>query len=61
MDEVYGEVEKLADPSDELERDEMGYRPIGGDAVFEETMLARQKKIERPGLGEFKKLSLLGV
>lgn len=61
MDEVYGEVEKPADPSEELERDETGYRPIGGDAVFEETMLARQKKIERPTLGEFKKLSLLGV
>lgn len=61
MDEVYGEVEKPVDPSDELERDEMGYRAIGGDAVLEETMLARQKKIERPVLGEFKKLSLLGV
>lgn len=61
MDDVYGVEEKPIDPSEELERDEMGNRAIGGDAVYEETMMARQKKVERPVLGEFKKLSLLGV
>lgn len=54
--DVFGE-EARPDPVE----DENGYRPIGGDAVFAESMEARKQEIKMPVIGEFKKLGLLGV
>ncbi len=58
MDIVYGEEKAEVD---QAEVDENGYRPVGGDAVFVETMMAREKKMKRPVLGDFHRLRLLGV
>ncbi|KFX90102.1 hypothetical protein O988_08339 [Pseudogymnoascus sp. VKM F-3808] len=58
--EVYGQAEE-AKEVEEGEVDENGYRPIGGDAVLAESMEASQRAKVAPVIGEFKKLSLLGV
>ncbi|CZR59702.1 related to killer toxin insensitive protein 3 [Phialocephala subalpina] len=41
--------------------DENGYRAIGGDAVFQESLEAAGKKKEAPVIAAFEKLSLLGT
>ncbi|CZS90540.1 related to killer toxin insensitive protein 3 [Rhynchosporium agropyri] len=43
-----------------LVADENGYRPIGGDAVFQESMEAAGKPKKPPVMAAFEKLSLLG-
>ncbi|OBT44189.1 hypothetical protein VE00_04835 [Pseudogymnoascus sp. WSF 3629] len=58
--EVYGQTDE-AKEVEEGEVDENGYRPIGGDAVLAESMEASQRAKVAPVIGEFKKLSLLGV
>lgn len=59
--EVYGEEKKEGAEGPEEEVDENGYRPIGGDAVLAESMEARSRAKVAPTIGDFKKLSLLGV
>ncbi|KAL5346138.1 putative elongator complex protein 1 [Pseudogymnoascus australis] len=58
--EVYGQADETKEV-EEGEVDENGYRPIGGDAVLAESMEASQRAKVAPVIGEFKKLSLLGV
>ncbi|KAL2073136.1 hypothetical protein VTL71DRAFT_10460 [Oculimacula yallundae] len=53
--EVFGVEEKAA-----LGVDENGYRPVGGDAVLQESMEAAGKPKEPPVIAAFEKLSLLG-
>ncbi|KAK0107092.1 hypothetical protein ONS95_003799 [Cadophora gregata] len=54
--EVFGTPEQPA----ELAADENGYRPIGGDAVLQESIDAAGKRKEPPVIAAFEKLSLLG-
>ena len=54
--EVFGTPEQPA----ELVADENGYRPIGGDAVLQESIDAAGKRKEPPVIAAFEKLSLLG-
>lgn len=54
--EVFGTGEKLAD----VVADENGYRPVGGDAVLQESLDAAGKRKEPPNIATFEKLSLLG-
>ncbi|KAL5324383.1 hypothetical protein ACEPPN_008928 [Leptodophora sp. 'Broadleaf-Isolate-01'] len=54
--EVFGTGEQPA----EIVADENGYRPIGGDAVLQESIEAAGKRKDPPVIAAFEKLSLLG-
>lgn len=58
--EVYGQVEEKTD-EEEGEVEEKGHGPIGGEAVLAESMEANRRAKVAPTIGEYKKLSLLGV
>lgn len=56
--QVYGEQEQQPLINDDGEED--GYRPIGADAVFAESLQEAAKKKVAPVIGAFEKLTLLG-
>jgi elongator complex protein 1 len=57
--EIWGEQDEKKDI--EGVEDENGYRPIGGDAVFAESLAEAQKRKVAPVIGKFERLSLLGA
>ena len=56
--EVFGTAEL---PTSSAEAGEGGYRPVGGDAVLQESIDAAGKRKEPPVIAAFEKLSLLGT
>jgi len=57
--EVFGIEDKVKAEGEQLEQEE--YKPVGGDAVLQESLDAARKRKAPPVIVPFKKLSLLGI